>query len=304
MGDRAAHRGIQWIIDHRGEYPPEFHCTYLRRFYRITADDNLAKRLVAITGRIADGAPKCSIDDLASKPSLRNWSALKAVLMQVYQRQCSGKPRQESWDRIRKIIATHELEFFPSPMPDGQRLVAAYYLEKVGLRFRDSWDSVASDIRCKAMELGTVEINARKTLLLGYALTHVIFTKSDYFGQYVAASEYGPEIKALQRYVKAAIKEEPTEDTMDLAAECVTALKLLGQPLTDDVRTLCKRLMACQNPDGSWGIEASTTSTTKIHHTDTATMALLKFISKPRKRDPWCDRAWGNVENTDKSAGQ
>jgi hypothetical protein len=291
--DDAAHKGIEWIIAHRGQYPETFYFTYLRRFYRITADDDLAKRLLKISRRSTDTAPKCTIDDLASRPEYRNWAALQSVVLQVYQMKCAGKPYRDDADRIQNAISLHEEEFFPLSIPDSRRIVAAFYLNKLGLHFRDSWESIASHIREKAIDPGPVTLDSHDAMMSAYALTHVIFTKSNYYGQYVAASEYGPEMKAMEKYVKAALDEELTSMKMDIAAELVAALKLLKQPMDGDTRALAERLIATQNPDGSWGSEEEATSpTARIHHTGVAVSALLKFTPEPRQKDPWCDSEW------------
>ena len=291
--DAAARKGIEWLIAHRGQYPEDFYFDYLRRYYRITADDALAARLLKITGRSNESALKWTIDDLASDPVCRDWTALKSVLLQVYQMKCAGKPYKDRVARIQKAISLYEEEFFPRSMPDNQRIVAAFYLDKLGLHFRDSWKSLAGKIRKKSLDPGPITFDSDDTFTFAYTLTHVVFTKSDYYGRYVAASEYGPEVKAIKRCVHTVLAEGLTDRKLDIASELVAALKLLKQPIDGDARTLSARLIAIQNPDGSWGSEDQAKHPTAItHHTGVAASALIEFTSKPRKKDPWCECDW------------
>ena len=64
---------------------------------------------------------------------------------------------------------------------------------------------------------GHVTLDSSETLTFGYALAHVVFTKSNYYGRYVAAAEYGSEVNAMKKYIKAA-DEDPTSTNMDIGA--------------------------------------------------------------------------------------
>ncbi len=232
--DAAVRKGIEWIIANHGQYPEKFYSSYLRGLYRIAADDSLARRLLRAIGQSTATAPKCTIDDLMSDPKCRNWPALKSIVLQVCRIKAAGKPYADQVDRIQKAISAHEEDFFPIRMSYSERIVAAFYLDKLGLRFRDSWQSLASVIHARAIRLGHVTLDSSETLMFAYALTHVVFTKSNYYGRYVAAAEYGSEVNAMKKYIKAALDAGPTNKNMDIGAELITALKLLGQPIDGD----------------------------------------------------------------------
>jgi hypothetical protein len=289
--DDAARKGIQWIVSHRGDYPESFYSPYLRRFSRIAADDALAGQLFALAARAPEPVARCTPEMLSSDPGCRNWPALRAVLVQTYRAACSGRPSEREVALVREAVARHEAELVPPGGTASDRIVAAYHLGKLGIRPRDSREAVAAEIRREAAAAQPVTFESPGTVQLAMDLAHLVFTDSDYFARYVAASEHGPEAAAMRAIVGAALKADLSGFEVDAVAEVLSALKLLQEPDDDATRSLEDRLVALQNGDGSWGEDdrAAGCFGCRVHRTEVVSMALLAFAARPRGRDPWCE---------------
>jgi hypothetical protein len=122
-----------------------------------------------------------------------------------------------------------------------------------------------------------------------YGLTHIVMTKSEYYGRYLDRNEFELEMstfrQALSRFTSATAM---TDFEADILAEILICRKLLRLPPDPLVEIACRRLVQRQNRDGSWG-KGQEVSTSKVHHTVVSTLALMEFAPTLQAKSIFCD---------------
>jgi hypothetical protein len=169
----------------------------------------------------------------------------------------------------------------------SQKLVAGYLLKELSIDPQGSYENSISALRSPENQL--IDSSGRMDYLYLYGLTHIIITKSGYFGRYLDPNEFELEIsifrKALNKFTSA---PGMTDFEADILAEILICLKLLPLPSDPQVEIVCRRLVERQNPDGSWG-KGQKISTSKVHHTVVSTLALMEFAPTLQAESIFCD---------------
>ena len=280
--DPAVARGVDWLVARQDALPVGFDKFY-RYLYRLSADDALADRLYGAAVRANPKRPR-TVVPLGAGVTL---PGLQAAIEQLYQVRCSGTD-SVGYERQRQVLRGHRDRLFGAGLPANQRIVTSFLLRKVDLG--EGYEAVASEIRRDALG-----VRSPLEILM---LTHVVFTRSDYFARYPDAAAMLPEAEALRAASRSFAGEDAgaflrNPGTQDLVGEVLSARKLLRMAPDATSVELERRLRLAQNPDGSWGSEdLASCPTCKVHHTLVAVQALAAYPATFRARDAWCDADW------------
>jgi hypothetical protein len=287
QADAAARRGIAWVLANQARLDQDFVATVLRDVARITPDDQLAQRMRAAASGMKVHAVRLAVD--LGDPRYRHWSGVSSLVEEIARRRCVGQPDAAAARRLGAHLARPETAGLEPAWRPTARLIRAHYLRAAGLGpddlMRREIDEVRALLRGGQAHLrGTAAVSAYECQ---FALTHIVFTASWYFREYPDPRELAPEIAQLREllahYGAAATM---TDDEADIAAEVLTALKLVRVPSDQAARTLVRRLLARQQPDGSWGGRSiQQCPTCKLHNTMVMVQALVRYRASFRPDD-------------------
>jgi hypothetical protein len=273
--DAAGHRGLAWVLSQ--ELPVHSWLPVAVRAYRVTADEATAASLASLIGATLAAHPaRCDRDDLESA-SARDLEALYSLLMELVRCQHEGRDIEAVTarlaPRLREDAALWQLSV-------GHQLVVAYLLERLQIRAGPSQDALRQTIRAQCRAAAASEQRQKPCEL--YPLTHVVMTASDYFQQHPDAADF-PLEASLFREATRHFRATATDDMLaDVIGEVLLCYKLLRIPFDDDARVLLARLVANQNPDGSWGSERLPVEN-RVHLTAVLTLALLDHTHELRR---------------------
>jgi hypothetical protein len=282
----AAMRGLSWLVAHKDTMPPGVAAVTFRKIYRVTPDDQLAAELLEII-REAEGAlPQVNTAIDIHDRDARHWPNLRPVLTELVRYKCVNLLQEADLKPIEDLRDFYWDQMFLSTMDLSKKVVAAYLLERLGVTDK-LYDSVLEEVRSHGELLDQPRSYAYIFYL--YALTHIVLTSSDYYDHYLDPAGFKGEIagfdKALKDYLAV---EDMTATEIDVASEMLICLKLLRVPADPPTQKMRRRLVDCQNADGSWGSGNDVTGT-RIHNTAVASMALLDFAPEFREGDIYCD---------------
>jgi hypothetical protein len=109
-----------------------------------------------------------------------------------------------------------------------------------------------------------------------YALTHVVIARSGWFRTRVEPGGLEFAVPILRAAVEQRLEQTHDVFALDLMAEAVACLALLGEDGDAAVRQARERIVAAQHEDGSWGGGEGVTPR-RIHPTFNAIVALLEL---------------------------
>jgi len=216
-----------------------------------------------------------------------NWFQLRPVVEELLRRKCAGEEYISDAEKIRGLLSSSWNDIFTKKMTLSQKLVAAYLLRELGACTDEFYASITKRIRSRSKVLD--KPSGYGYFFYLYALTHIIFTESDYYGHYLDSKNFGPEINGLNKAInRFSFYPEISDNIADILSEILICFKLLQ--IRPDQRTdrEYQRLIKKQNPDGSWGGEKETENA-KIHHTVVTTLALLEFSPSFRGKKIYCN---------------
>jgi hypothetical protein len=113
-----------------------------------------------------------------------------------------------------------------------------------------------------------------------YALVHEIVALTD-FGRLRAPPWLAQRRDAVAAYLDTAVAWAVATGNFDLAAELLICARLLHEPLTGNYHDAVVAIIAGQQDDGSWGIQATRRENKQRHAVITATTALWVYRHAP-----------------------
>lgn len=282
----AVQRGIRWLADKNNRISAETTAANLKKIYKATPDEKLAAHLADTIRKIEATLPPVDTDIDLSDEKYCSWFVLRPKVEGLLRRKCIGQAFQPDTDKIKKHLRRHWSDIFPPKMILSQKLVAAYLLEALGVCSPEFYRSVVTQIRSRAKLLSDPSKPAYLYYL--YALTHTVFTRSDYYSRYLDKSNFDFEINGMTKAIDWLVLQPDLSDNgSDILAEMLICLKLLKIPPEARTRKAASKLLEKQNPDGSWGSEQETPAA-RTHHTVVAVLALMEFAPAFRPGKIYC----------------
>jgi hypothetical protein len=273
----AALRGLNWLVEKKDAMPLGFALKNFEKIHRATADEGIRQQMARLTREkvkaLPDEAPKIDPAD----PDLHTWYGLRPAVMDLIYLKSLGKPWKTEADKIVQLYAKHGEAILPLRSTLSERLVAAYKLKILGVPTDEIYANTLAEIR--AQEPAIQQLGGGRDMMNLYARTHVIFTASAYYSRHLDPAGFAPEIASFTAALEQFSRWEKMNDSWtDLASEIVIARKILRLPPDANTEALCRRLVALQNSDGSWG--SGPFSNGKVHHTAMSVLALLEFADE------------------------
>jgi hypothetical protein len=269
--DVAGRRGLEWILAQEQAQPFEAWLPVVVRAYRLTRDDALAASLAPrIERQLAAHPARCVHEDL--ERARTELDGLYEVLWDLLRCRDEGR---DVGDTPQRLVAQLEREDAIRSLPQGHRLVVAYLLERLGVPTGPASAALRDGIlsQCRSRGLSACDL---------YPVAHVVIVASDYFRRFVDARDFPLEIEIF-RTAAANFRQHALDDTTaDALGEVLLSFKLMRLPLDGDLRALRERLVARQNPDGSWGAPGLAAEP-RFHLSAVLTLALLDHAPAPRR---------------------
>ena len=285
-GREAALRGVNWLISKKDSIPANAALSNFKKIYKTTNDKRLAKKILRVIKEKKKSIARINTSiDIKNKKHL-NWFELRPIVEELLRRKCAGEEYMTDAEKIRGLLSSNWNDIFTKKMLLSQKLVAAYLLGELGACTDEFYASVTKRIRSRSKVLD--KPSGYGYFFYLYALTHIVFTESDYYGHYLNSEKFEPEINGLNKAInRFSSYPEISDNIADILSEILICFKLLQ--IKPDQRTdrTYQRLIKRQNPDGSWGGEKETLNA-RIHHTLVATLALLEFSPAFRGKKIYC----------------
>jgi len=281
----SALKGVRWLMGR--DMPPGFELLPFRKIYRVIPDQDLADDLAEMIEKRERQARRVDTSIYIHGGKYLNWYNLRPVVAELLRRKCAGERYERDAEEVNKLLEMNWSRLFPERMILSQKLVAGYLLKELEVGRRDFYETTIARIRMGADILD--KPSGYEYLFYLYALTHVVFTQSGYYDEYLDPSRFAFEISCFDKILKGfASSEVLHEREMDIVSEILICLKLLRQPSRPVTEMMRRKLMTFQNHDGSWGQGKETTSR-RVHLTFVAAMALLDFAPVFRGGEIHCD---------------
>ena len=264
----AAIKGIDWFVKRKDKFPRYDNIVYFTYFYKTTSNPPLAqKQLNLINEKIS----KINSSDYVENSKNGVWEIFKTITL----KQCQGKDYKIDLDRLNGVYDKDSDKL-------QQKLVLAYMLGKLGLE-ENAYSNVISEIRSKKVSPSNKDYYPYL-----YALTHIIYTKSGYYNQYLDEKDYKLEMSEFNKAIDLFLSKDDTSDLyIDVVSEVLMSLKILQIKPTDKINKLYEKLIALQSPDGSFGKDENIPNGIS-HHTLVATIALMPFPKEFRSINNTC----------------
>jgi hypothetical protein len=270
--DAAARRGIAWLLANRGAMQPEWAFALFSYLPPIAPDDAVARTCRQVLDEVST-APFAELPPTLDDPELLRVGPLQSLAAELVRRRWRSEPWQEPARALEALLHRHA-EAVTDRTPLTQRAILLHGFEVVGIEAPWTLDDVVREIRARWSREERAALVEDTGFM--FALTHVFYTASGYFTRRPDPAAFGPEREmlraALGRYLSAPVP--PSRFFLDIQAEVVVSLRLLGEPEDDDLRAMAERLLALQSPDGSWG---EPQANHRFHATIVAVQALLDW---------------------------
>lgn len=266
--NEAALKGINWFKERKDKFPTYNNIVYFTYFYKTTSNPLLAQQQLNL---INEKVSKIKSSDYLENSKNGVWEIFKTITL----KQCQGKDYAIDLEKLNKVYDKDSNKL-------QEKLVLAYMLEKVGLGGK-AYSDVISEIRSK--KISSTNKDYYPYL---YALTHIIYTKSEYYNQYLDKKNYKLEVSEFNKAIDLFSSKNDTSDSyIDALSEVLISLKILQIKPTEKVNNLYEKLIALQSPDGSFGKDENMPNGIS-HHTLVATIALLPFPKEFRSINNTC----------------
>jgi len=274
----AVARALDWFVAQKDRMPLGFALKNAEKFHRATADEEVRRRMAALIEakmrELPARAPRIDPADVRA----RQWYALRAPVADLIYLKALGKPWQTEAARLAQLFAEQGEAILPSPATLSERLVAAYKLQLLGVPAGGVYSNTVAAIRAQAPARAA---DGRPDMMHLYARTHIVFTASGYYRRYLDPAAFAPEVACFQQALEViAAWPRLSDEWADLAAEILSARKLLRQATDAPAAAVRQQLLATQNADGSWG--HGPLSESKVHHTAMAVLGLMDFAAEFR----------------------
>ncbi|MCH2185831.1 hypothetical protein MK280_08160 [Myxococcota bacterium] len=270
----AAFRGTEWLIDHAEKMPPGWAYPNLSRLSRLTTSEEHHDRIREMLELDRREGQHSAIPDDLTDPALLRQKRFVPILSEVLRRREIGLAWKNEADALHNLIAAHEVDLWETTNLRNKPTVL-HALASLGIKTSMTEGRLLDELREMAVS-ETAQNLAGSTRYI-YALTHIIFTRSHYFRNPVDLE--GLEFM-VPIFLTALARHSQTQMgvmEIDMVGEVLASLELLGvsEPRMEVAR---RRLVAAQNPDGSWGTGRGVTPK-RIHPTFNAVAGLINFHS-------------------------
>ena len=278
----AASRGLEWLLDNADEMPPGWAPFFLLRLHRATSEAETASRIERVIRDDSAPSRRFPLPDDLGDPKLLRSPNLMSVLFELRRRKAVGEPYEAQAEVVRKLLESRGQQFWPR-VRLTQRIVYLYQFRELGweapFEFEELVRQVGMWAKSRQWRGGAQD---QPTL---YAITHLILVEGRYFQEYVDPERYKSMVPFLLLSLKRLTSEGLRgERELDIAAEILASLALIRYPDNDLTRDVRKRIIAAQNPDGSWG-DGDGVTAGKVHATALAVWATMILPSELRS-DP------------------
>lgn len=273
--DAAGHRGLVWILTQG--LPVDSWLPVAVRVYRVDGNEAVAAALAdLIQATLAAHPARCDREDLGPV-GVRDLGAFYALLMELVRCQHEGRDIGSVTTRLALRLRT---DAALRQLPIEHQFLVAYLLERLSIPTEPSAAALRETVRAPCRAVAAGQPHPKPCDL--YPLTHVVLTASDYFQRHVEAADFPLEVQVFREAMRQ-YREGPIVDLRaDVIGEVLFCYKLLRIPLDDDALALRDRLVAMQNPDGSWG-SPSLAFENRVHLTAQLTLALLDHARELRR---------------------
>ncbi len=270
----AALRGMEWLIEHAQEMPPGWVYPNLSRLNRLTDSEEHQREIREILeADLRKGQHKAIPEDLTN-PALLQQGRIVPILFEVLRRREIGLAWKSEADALHTLIANHEVDLWETTNLRNKPAVL-HALASLEIKTAMTEDRLVDELRQKAAS-ETAQNLAGSTRYI-YALTHIIFARSHYFKNQVDPEGLEFTIPIFLTALGRHAQNRMGVMEIDMVGEVLASLELLGlkNPRMEVAR---RRLVAAQNPDGSWGAGNGVTPK-RIHPTFNAVAGLINFHS-------------------------
>ena len=275
--EAAARRGIEWLVGRKDAMDAKWAFAIFSYLYRIVPDPALAATCRAILDE-RTRVPFVALPVQFHDPGLLRSPTLQLILAELRRRKWVGEPYAEPSAALEALLHRRAETFWRATGPTQQSVFLANFTE-LGIEPKRTLEDVVGELR-ETWRRGDSE-----SLLLDvsfmFALTHVVYTASEYFTRYPDPEAFTPEIailrRALRRYLTGPVPDH--RFFLDVQGEVLSVLKLLRLREDADMRAMSERLLGLQKPDGSWGEDFGNHS---YHATEVAVEALLDLPAEFR----------------------
>ncbi len=289
--EEAARKGVDWIINNKDGISRQDRILYLMQIYKITSDEKLAQKLSKIIlTEIHNIKIKDTLINLDDPKNL-NWQiTLRPIVDSLFNKKCAGKEYTNDLNNLKVLLKTHSKEIFSKDVDLSSKMIAAYILKSLGIDINNFYANTISDIKSQPYTFSEISLENQEYSTYSYlfALTHVIYSESDYYDKYLDPNNYKDIVLKLNKILDMfSAQQNFTGFSADIVPEALSSLKILHIAPDQKKDNLYKKLIISQNPDGSWGTNDEMRSAV-AHHTVVAVTALLPFTSEFRKGSIQC----------------
>jgi hypothetical protein len=227
---------------------------------------------------LAIRTPMAELPEVYEAELLRWPRSFRSILRELERLKQLDTGWREPSRALAELLAEHE-DLLWEGMQPTQRLVTEYGLARLGIKTRKTAQDVIRALRLRWSAEDHKSLLRDRSFMFG--VTHVVLVRSGYFDRTLDPAAYSVEIEILDQAASLYAERLPRDPIfIDIAAEVLTARRLLERPESQASRSLVRVLLALQNPDGSWGEKGFNRDT---HATLTAVHALIEYAKPFRK---------------------
>src|SRR5690606_35079896 len=194
--ERAARRGVAWLLAQRDAMSAAGWASPLARVYRATADPALADAMATVVREALAAEPlRCTHTD-PDDPAYQDGSVALWALLDLLRCREAGRDLTAARRTLAIALAADRPVWRQS---DGHRLVLAHLLERLEIGTGPSVAELREAIRARCR--AALSPQRRRPCEL-YALTHIILVDSDYWQRYLDAADYPLEVRLFREAVR------------------------------------------------------------------------------------------------------
>ncbi len=276
----AARRGVDYLLERAASMPAAWRAQVFVNFVKIVPTEELAEACREQL-RLAIATPMGELPEVY-EPELLRWPrAFRSTLSELGGLKQLDAGWREPTRALARLRAEYE-DLLWKGMQPTQRLVTEYRLARLGIKTRKTAQDVIRALRLRWSSEDHKSLLRDRSFMFG--VTHVVLVRSGYFDRTLDPAAYSVEVEILDQAAGLYAERLPRDPIfIDIAAEVLTARRLLDRPESRASRSLVRVLLALQNPDGSWGEKGFNRDT---HATLAAAHALIDY-SKPFRKVEW-----------------
>ncbi len=273
----AASRGVDYLLERAASMPAAWRAEMFANFVKIVPTEELAEACRK-QFHLAIRTPMAELPEVY-EPELLRWPrSFRSTLRELERLKQLDTGWREPTRALAKFLAEHE-DLLWKGMQPTQRLVTEYRLARLGIKTQQTAQDVIRALRLRWSAEDHKSLLRDRSFMFG--VTHVVLVRSGYFDRTLDPAAYSVEVEILDQAASLYAERLPRDPIfIDIAAEVLTARRLLERAESQASRDLVRVLLALQNPDGSWGEKRFNRDT---HATLTVVHALIEYVKPFRK---------------------